>query len=88
MELIGGPWVKINCGPGDEYEDHEITFRDPFGNPMTRSFLRGEVSVDGGEAETHDEMTSRVVRVPPGKKATVNLTYVDPTDGEDDGGCC
>jgi type VI secretion system secreted protein VgrG len=88
VEIIGGPWVKINCGPADDYEDHEITFRDPFGNPMTRSFLRGEVSVDGGETETHDEMTSRVVRVPPGKKATVDLTYVDPTDGGgEEGGC-
>src|SRR5262245_13131514 len=24
VELLGGPWVKINCGPEDEYEDHEI----------------------------------------------------------------
>ncbi|MFT3772895.1 MAG: type VI secretion system tip protein TssI/VgrG [Minicystis sp.] len=72
VELLGGPWVKINCGPEDEYEHHELTFTDPFGNPMVRSFLKGELSVDGGEPEVHDQFTSRSVRVPPGKEATVD----------------
>ncbi len=85
VELVGGPWVKINCGPEDDYEDHELTFTDPFGNPVVYSNLKGEVSVDGGEVETHDAYMSRVVRVPPGKQATVKLTE---NTGEEPEGLC
>ncbi len=89
VELLGGPWVKINCGPADEEADHELTFTDPFGNPMTRSFLKGVVSVDGEEPDTHDAYTSHVVRLAPGKKASVELEMADHGEDEDEEeGCC
>lgn len=87
VELLGGPWVKINCGPADDHVDHELTLMDPFGNRMKRSSLAAEISVDGAESEAHEGFTSRVVRVPPGKKAVAKLRQVLPDD-DDEGGCC
>ncbi len=87
VELLGGPWVKINCGPADADVDHELTLTDPFGNPLARSFLHAELSVDGGATETHEAYTSRVIRIPPGQQGSVTFTLVEPDDDKKGGTC-
>ncbi len=83
VELLGGPWVKINCGPEDDHIDHELTLVDPFGNPMVHSTLEGELSVDGEVQEHHEAFTSRVIRLAPGKTASVKLRLRDDDGGEE-----
>ena len=83
VELLGGPWVKINCGPEDDHVDHELTLVDHFGNPMVHSMLKGELSIDGEVKEHHEAFTSRVIRLAPGQTASVKLTLGD--DGDDEG---
>jgi type VI secretion system secreted protein VgrG len=86
--LLGGPWVKINCGPEDDHVDHELTLVDHFGNPIVHSFLKGELSIDGEVTENHEAFTSRVIRLAPGQTASVKLTMGDdePDDGDDEQG--
>lgn len=88
VELLGGPWVKINCGPEDEHVDHELTLMDHFGNPMVHSLLKGELSIDGESREQHEAFTSRVIRLPPGQTASVELRMGDdePDDEDDEQG--
>ncbi|MEO7327834.1 MAG: type VI secretion system tip protein TssI/VgrG [Minicystis sp.] len=81
VELLGGPWVKINCGPDDNHVDHELTLVDPFGNPMVISPMQGELSIDGEVTEHHEAFTSRVIRLAPGQVASVKLTLGD-SEGE------
>ncbi|MEZ4302365.1 MAG: type VI secretion system tip protein TssI/VgrG [Polyangiaceae bacterium] len=74
VEILGGPWVKINCGPvpegeSDTYTSHHITgiVRDQDGKPASGKKVVVKAS-DGSIQEVETDTSGRYFAlVPPGK---------------------
>lgn len=73
VEILGGPWVKINCGPADEKGDtvtmHHITgvLRDQDGKVLPDYTVVVKGSDGGGQQVTTDKGGKYFALVPPGK---------------------
>jgi type VI secretion system secreted protein VgrG len=73
VEILGGPWVKINCGPASEDEDtatsHHITgiIRDQDGKPAPDMVVVVKASDGSIQQVTTDSSGRYFALVPPGK---------------------
>lgn len=83
VELLGGPWVKINCGPpkpgeSDTYTMHHITgvVRDQDGEPLAGQKVVVKAS-DGSIQQVETDASGRYFALVPPGKCQVRLTEDD-----------
>lgn len=88
VELLGGPWVKINCGPSqgpsDTVTKHHVTgtVRDQDGKPLANARVVVQAADGSSQQVSTDASGKYFALVPPGKvKVTIPDGYEYGTKG-------